>query len=102
MEINDTTSNVSLVKKSGTYSSEKDLYHIYYGFDVLFDTPVILESGKRYKISSKISGASSWYGEEGQTLVHFAGINFTFSTSDGATNGTSEGRGQFPVFLFTC
>ena len=102
MEIKDTTSNLSLVKKSGTYVSEKDLDHIYYGFDVLLDTPMILESGKKYKIISKISGPPSWYGEGGQTLINFAGINFTISTSDGATNGTSEGGGQFPVFLFTC
>ena len=101
-EIKDTTSNLSLVKKSGTYSSEKDLYHIYYGFDVLFDTAVILESGKRYKISSMISGSSSWYGEEGQKLFNFEGITFTISKSDGATNGTSDGRGQFPVFLLAC
>ena len=101
-EIKDTTSNLSLVKKSGTYSSEKDLYHTYYGFDVLFDTPVILESGKRYKISSMISGSSSWYGEEGQKLFNFEGITFTISKSDGATNGTSDGRGQFPVFLLAC
>ena len=101
MEIKDTTGNLSLVKKSGTYSSEKDLNHIYYGFDVLFDTPVILESGKRYQISSMISGGSSWYGEQGQTPVNFEGINFTI-TSSGSNNGTSESLGQFPVFLFTC
>ena len=101
MEIKDTTSNLSLVKKSGTYSSEKDLDHIYYGFDVWFDTPVILESGKRYKISSKISGPPSWYGEKGEILVNFEGINFTCSVSDSPNNGTNEIRGQFPVFLIT-
>ena len=61
MEIKDTTSNLSLVKKSGTYSSEKDLDHIYHDFDVLFDTPVILESEKIYEISSVIDGPPSWY-----------------------------------------
>ena len=100
MEIKDTTS--TLVRKSGTYSSEKDLDHICYGFDVLFDNPVILQSGRSYKIISEINGPPSWYGEGGQTLVNFAGINFTISKSDGATNGTSEKGGQFPVFLFTC
>ena len=102
MEIKDTTSNLFLVKKSGTYSSEKDLDHIYYGFDVLFDTPVILESGKRYEISSTINGPSSWYSEAGQALFNFDRINFRISKSSGATNGTSDKRGQFPVFLFSC
>ena len=60
MEIKDKTTNLSLVEKSGgTYSSTKDADHIYYGFDVLFDTPVTLASGKRYEISSTTIGPSS-------------------------------------------
>ena len=102
MEIKVTTSNLSLAKKSGIYSSKKDLNHIYYGFDVLFDTPVILESGKRYEVSSMISGPRSWYGKQGQTSVNFEGINFTFSRSDSVRNGTDKKRGQFPAFFFTC
>ena len=101
IEIKEATSNLSLVKKSGTYSSEKDLNQIYYGFDVLFDRPVILESGKRYEISSVISGLPSWYGKQGQTSVNFEGLNFTFSRSASPSNGTNEQRGQFPAFLFT-
>ena len=101
MEIKDTTTNLSIVKKSGTYSSEKDLDHIYYGFDVLFDTPVILESGKRYKISSMISGPQSWSGEQGQTCVNFEELNVTFSKPDSVGNSTNAISGQFPVFLFT-
>ena len=100
MEIKDATSNLSLVKKSGTYCSEKYLGHIYYGFDVLIDLPVILESGKRYEISSMISGPPSCYGAKGQTSVDFEGRNFTFSRSASSNNGTNEGLGQFPVFLF--
>ena len=101
MEINHVASNLSLAKKSGTYSCEKDLDHIYYGFDVLFDTPVILESAKVYKISSMISGPQSWYGKKGKGRVNFEGINFTFSRSDSLSNGTDEEHGQFPAFLFT-
>ena len=101
MEVKDATSNLSLAKKSGTYCSEKDLDHIYYGFNVLIDLPVILESGKRYKIRSMISGPQSWYGEKGETHVNVEGINFTFSRSDFLRNGTNEERGQFPVFLCT-
>ena len=101
MEIKDATSNLSLAKKSGTYCSEKDSDGIYYGFDVLIDTPVILKSGKRYEIRSMISGPPSWYGEKGETRVNFEGINFTFSGSASPSNGTNEERGQFPAFLFT-
>ena len=101
MEIKDATTNLSIVKKSGTYPSEKDLDHIYYGFDVLFDTPVILESGKRYAISSMISGPQSWCGEQGQTYVNFEELNVTFSKPDAVGNSTNDICGQFPVFLFT-
>ncbi|XP_044184459.1 BTB/POZ domain-containing protein 6-like [Acropora millepora] len=101
MEINDAASNVSLAKKCGTYCSEKDSDGIYYGFDVLIDFPVILESGKRYEIRSMISGPQSWYGEKGETRVNFEGINFSFSRSASPSNGTNEQRGQFPAFLFT-
>ncbi|XP_044184324.1 BTB/POZ domain-containing protein 6-like [Acropora millepora] len=101
MEIKDATSKLSLAKKSGTYCSEKDLDHPYYGFDILFDSPVILESGKRYEISSMIRGPPSYYGGKGQTSVNFEGINFTFSALHGPRNGTTEKAGQFPAFLFT-
>ena len=101
MEIKDATSNLSLAKKSGTYCSEKDSIGIYYGFDVLIDRPVILESGKKYEISSMISGPESWFGGKGQTSVNFEGINFTFSGSASPSNGTSEKGGQFPAFIFT-
>ena len=101
MEIKDATSNLSLAKKSGTYCSERDSGGIYYGFDVLIDTPVILKSGKRYEIRSVISGPPSWYGQDGQTRVNLEGINFTFSRSASQFFGTSETGGQFPVFLFT-
>ena len=101
MEIKDATTNQSLVKKSGTYSSEKDLDHIYYRFDVLFNNPVILESGKRYEISSIITGPKSWYGGQGQTCVNFEELNVTFSKPDCKGNGTFDISGQFPVFLFT-
>ncbi|XP_067044132.1 BTB/POZ domain-containing protein 6-like [Acropora muricata] len=101
MEIKDATSKLSLAKKSGTYCSEKDLDHLYYGFDILFDSPVILESVKRYEISSMIRGPPSYYGGKGQTSVNFEGINFTFSRLTSPYSGTNEKGGQFPAFLFT-
>ena len=102
MEIKDKTTNLSLVENSGgTYSSTKGADHIYYGFDVLFDTPVTLASGKRYEISSTTIGRSSWHGEGGETVVNFEGTNFTFSAPDNPFSGTNAKTGMFPVFLFT-
>ena len=100
MEIKGGTSTLCPAKTSGIYCSEKDLDHPYYGFDIFFDSPVILESGKKYEISSKITGPPSWYGEKGQTRVNFEGINFTFRGSTSSLSRTNEECGQFPAFLF--
>ena len=99
-EITDVTSGSSQVKTSGTYSCKKDMDHAYYGFDVLFNSPVILEPGNTYKIISNIKGPQSWYGQQGKVVFETAGVGFTICTSDKPNNGTSETRGQFPGFLF--
>ena len=99
-EVIDVTSGSSRGKTSGTYSCEKDMDHAYYGFDVLLNSPVILEPGNTYKIISNIEGSQSWYGEGGKIFFETAGIGFTICTSDIPNNGTSETRGQFPGFLF--
>ena len=101
LEIKDALSKLSLAKKSGTYCSEKDSDGFSYGFDVLIDRPVILESGKRYEISSIIRGPPSWHGANGLTSVNFEGINFTFSGSASRNSCTNKEVGQFPAFIFT-
>ncbi|XP_068672260.1 BTB/POZ domain-containing protein 2-like [Montipora capricornis] len=99
-EITDVTRGSSQVKRSGTYSCKKDMDHAYYGFDVLFNSPVILEPGNTYKIISNIKGPQSWYGQQGKVVFETAGVGFTICTSDKPNNGTSETTGQFPSFLF--
>lgn len=99
-EVKDPGDNTSLVKTTRSYSSEKDVMHDYYGFDVLFNYPVRLKAGKAYKIISLIKGPRSWYGEEGKRSVECNQVQFTFSTFDGNNNGTDHTRGQFPAFLF--
>ncbi|XP_068672194.1 BTB/POZ domain-containing protein 2-like isoform X2 [Montipora foliosa] len=100
-EVTDVTHGSSLVKTSGTYSCEKDMDHAYYGFDVLFNSPVILEPGNTYKFISNIQGPEPWCGEQGKVVFETAGVGFTISKSDHVFyNGTSERTGQFPGFLF--
>ena len=100
-EVIDTTDDSSVVKRSGTYDSEKDETNNYYGLDVLFDRPVCLEANKQYKLVSLIKGPLSWYGLEGQTTVESSGVRFTFSPSNDCGNGTSVKGGQFPAFIFS-
>ena len=75
--------------------------HAYYGFDVLFDRPVILKADKEYKIKSLIKGPTSWCGFGVQTSVECQGVQFTFSSSGDSSNGTDKNSGQFPEILFS-
>ena len=91
--------HTSLVSQTGNYTSEKSDTRAYYGFEVLFDHPVILEANKKYKVMSLIKGPQSWYGGNGQTPVDCHGVQFTFR--GGSFNGTNQNIGQFPGILFS-
>ena len=97
--VQDTTDGVTLVKQSGVYNSVNDESDLYYGFDVQFDRSVCLKENNEYKLVSLIKGPESWYGGDGQKTVESEGVQFTFCTSTGGTNGTSDTGGQFPALL---
>ena len=102
LEVKDVAnSGFSLVKLTGTYSSEKDETNGYYGFDVMFDHPVCLERGKTYDIVSLIKGPSSWRLIKGKNSYEVEGIQFTFRKSASSGNGTDVRRGQFPSVIFS-
>ena len=100
-EVEDTTNNFILVKKTGSYSSLKDEKLGYYGFTVCFDPPLCLHESKKYVVRSLISGPISWYGQGGKTSFECGQVQFNFykySKSD--NNGTGESSGQFSSFIF--
>ena len=102
LEVKDLANGFSLVKQTGTYSSEKDETNGYYnGFDVMFHHPVCLDVGKTYEIVSLIKGPSSWRVIEGKNSDEVEGIQFSFSKSASSSNGTDVGRGQFPSFIIS-
>ena len=91
----------SLIKQSGSYTSEKDETSAHYVYVVLFVHPVGLVENKEYELVSLIKGPSSCYGEQGQTPVEIDGVQFIFRSSPVSSNGTSDTRGQFPAFVFS-
>ena len=101
LEVKDAVRGLSLVKQTGTHSSEKDETYSYYGFDVMFDHPVYLEQDKPYEVVSFIQGPSSWRLSLGKNLVEVQGVRFSFSDSAASTNSTDVAGGQFPAFLFS-
>ena len=100
-DIVDHMSNTLLVSRAGNYASEKSDTRAYYGFEVLFDRPVILEANKEYEVKSFIKGPPSWWGGNGQTPVECRGVQFTFRRCGGSSNGTNENSGQIPGILFS-
>ena len=99
-EVEDTSNNFTLVKKTGSYSSLKDEKLGYYGFTVCFDPPLCLHKSKRYEVRSLIRGPPSWYGEGGKTSIKCDQVQLKFYSSNSDNNGTSESRGQFSAFIF--
>ena len=99
-KVKDTATNLTVVERSGTFTSEEDVNNNYYGFFVSFGNLVCLEANKQYTLESLINGPESWYGTDGQTSVEAGGVQFTFSDPTGTGNGTTVAGGQFPAFIF--
>ena len=68
-KVKDTATNLTVVERSGTFTSEEDVNNNYYGFFVSFGNLVCLEANKQYTLESLINGPESWYGTDGQTSV---------------------------------
>ena len=99
-EVKDTATSLTVVKRSGTFTSKKETNNNYYGFFVSFGNLVSLDANKQYTLESLINGPESWYGTDGRTSVEAGGVQFTFSDPTGIGNGTTVARGQFPAFIF--
>ena len=101
-EVKDTTNGFSLVMKTGSYTSERDLMHGYFGFTVCFAPPLQLYEGTRYEVKSLIQGPLSWYGTQGKPSLECGQVKFSFYNTDRVNNnGTDQGGGQFSAFIFT-
>ncbi len=69
--------------------------------EVLFDTPITVESGKDYCMVAHVkTSVSILRGSNGKGRVTGGGITFTFKNASGSNNGNSATSGQFPRVLF--
>ena len=91
-----------IVSKSGTFTAKGFQYKGFsiHGFDVLFDPPMHLKKGIRYRLEALISGPPSLMGTDGLSTVRSSGVTFQFYSSELAPNGTSRSVGQFLEFIF--
>jgi len=96
------SSGAARATKTGTFMSE--LFQIEgsdcYGFDIVFEHPIILEANNKYWFEALINGPHSWYGS-GCTprIVHSSGVTFVFNNKTAAR--TTYQKGQFSEFEFT-
>ena len=100
-----------ILSKSGRYSSVR-MQHAhspsvsYYGFDILFDSPVILSEGVKYSVKAIIDGPDSFCGIDGHHSVQSHGVKFSFLKGVGEVDdvldlsSTNVNCGQFAEFLF--
>ena len=99
-KVKDTATNLTVVERSGIFTSEKDVKNNYYGFFVSFGNLVCLDVNKKYELESLINGPVSWHGKDGRTSVEAGGVQFTFSDPKDTGNDTKVAIGQFPAFIF--
>ena len=110
LKVTDDKKKSVLVSKRGQFLSKllQCEKFSYYGFEVLFDTKIILTSSTKYLIYAEITGPDSLQGVDGVSSVKCREVKFTFTESPTggppghafSENCTNVKSGQFPELLF--
>ena len=72
----------------------------FYGFDVVFDSPVSMKKGIWYHFKASMVGPIIWRGTSGVRFKQCPGVKFSFK-SHRERSKTNVTRGQFPQFLYS-
>ena len=72
------------VTKTGTYTSRRRACEngFYYGFDVVFDEPCVIEAGDAYAIGAFLTGPGRCLGKEEIDEVSHSGVKINFEYDD--------------------
>ena len=111
LRILDTRYDHVVVAKSGQFPSARVQFqsNFYYGYDIVFDSPVELEKDIKYRVIAVIDGPNSLYGVGGSSSVQCHGVTFSFFDVEEDNNctcgpaicsDTDVETGQFAEFLF--
>lgn len=103
VKVTDLSCSSVVGNRIGCFSSQSLPYKssCYWGYEVLFDAPIIIKKSARYSVEAAISGSFSWRGLGGEKTIQCSGVCFNFENSGQSDNGTSVIKGQFPGFLFS-
>ena len=91
---------VPVTSTNGTFSSLHNKSKNYWGFDVLFDTPVSIIKDTKYCLYAVISGPDSFVGRNGKSHVESSGVTFTFGGSPHVSK-TGVKTEQLPEIIFS-
>lgn len=102
--LRDSTNGSVMATKTGKYSSVlmalKDQSGNFYGFDVIFDSPLLLKKGVYYYVKAAMSGPIIWHGKSGVNCIQCPGVKFSFKNHKKNLK-TNIREGQFPHFVFS-
>ena len=102
--LRDSTNNSIMATKSGKCSSVfMELMEgsgTFYGFDIIFDNPLLLKKGVLYYVKAAMSGPIIWHGSSGVNSIQCPGVKFSFKNHKKNLK-TNIKEGQFPHFLFS-
>ena len=90
-----------LASTEGTFSSKRHKSGEYYGFDVLFEAPIVLKRDTIYFLGAHISGPESWYGTQGQITLFESGVTFNLKDLEFSLDGTDTTEGQINELIFS-
>ena len=108
LKIENIDGETRLVSKTGNFASKliQSEKYSYHGFEVMFDTKIILAKNTMYWLYAVVSGPDSLCGRDGVSSVKCGDVTITFYNSyyalppaSGYVNQSDFQAGQFPEFL---
>ena len=86
---------------TGTYDPQKAKKRSIPGFDVMFESPILLQGNDVVKMNAAIEGPPSPYGRRGKSTVKVRGMTVNFMDSEEYNTRTCVSQGQFHQIILS-
>ena len=86
---------------TGTYDPQKAKKRSIPGFDVMFESPILLQGNDVVKMNAAIEGPPSSYGRRGKSTVKVRGMTVNFMDSEEYNTRTCVSQGQFHQIILS-
>ena len=98
LEVN--VNNTRSYKITGNYQAQSNKQG-FSGFDVMLNSPILVQKNERVKMNALISGPPSPFGRRGKSTVKKRGITVNFIESDECSPRTCVSQGQFHEIILS-